>query len=120
MTAAIRASSLRSIALRSEVTLTGFDVILGQLHLLQTPNSVNNTRTRLGGGKQSPRLDGITWKADPLLAAEQREQHLDPLMRLHAGVDPKLSSERPDRDLHARAHARTAGVGEFNQPVTLA
>jgi hypothetical protein len=37
MTAAIRASPLRSISSRSEVTRTGFDGILGQLHLLQTP-----------------------------------------------------------------------------------
>ena len=85
-----------------------------------TSNSVNNTRTRLGGGKQLPRLDRFARKADPPLPAEEREQDLDPLVRLHAGVDPKLSSERPDRDLHARAHARTAGFGEFNQPVTLA
>ena len=86
----------------------------------RTSNSVNNTRTRLGGGKQLPRLDRFARKADSLLPAEEREQDLDPLVRLHAGVDPKLSSERPDRDLHARAHARTAGLGEFNQPVTLA
>ena len=85
-----------------------------------TPNSVNNTRTRLGGWKQLPRLDRFARKADPLLPAEQREQHLDPLMRLHAGVEPKLSSERPDRDLHAGAHARSARLGELNQPVALA
>ena len=95
MTAAIRASSLRSIALRSEVTLTGFDGILGQLYLLQTPNSVNNTRTRLGGGKQLPRLDRFARKADPLLTAEQREQDLDPLVRLHAGVKRQVPSKWP-------------------------
>jgi len=93
---------------------------LGQLYLLQTPNSVNNTRTRLGGGKQLPRLDRFARKADPLLTAEQREQDLDPLVRLHAGVEPKLSSERPDRDLHTGAHTRAAGLGELDQPVALA
>ena len=40
-------------------------------------------------------------------------------MRLHAGVEPELSGERPDRDLHAGADAWPARLGELDQPVAL-
>jgi hypothetical protein len=55
-------------------------------------------------------LDRIGGQRHPLGATENRQQYLDPLVRLHAGVETDVAGERPVDDSHAVAGAEFRGL----------
>ena len=54
-------------------------------------------------------LDRIGGQRHPLRAAQDRQQHLDPLAWLHAGVETDVAGERAADDSQAVAGAEFRG-----------
>src|SRR5215467_11663546 len=55
-----------------------------------------------------------------LLAAEQLQQNLDSLLRLHVGEDRQVIAERSRQDPDAGAELERGGRGQLDKPVALA